>query len=66
MPDFIELTVDREEEVLAKKIKSLREKVNSGGYKYCEDCGTPIPKKRRQVFPAATRCVPCETLFERG
>lgn len=27
----------------------------------CEDCGEPIPARRLQVWPAARRCVPCQT-----
>ena len=32
----------------------------------CEDCGNPIPAARLKANPAALRCVPCQTKFERG
>lgn len=31
----------------------------------CEDCGAPIPAARRLVAPGCTRCVQCQTRFER-
>jgi DnaK suppressor protein len=31
----------------------------------CEDCGKPIPKARLKANPAAIRCVPCQTKYER-
>ena len=31
----------------------------------CEDCHTPIPKKRHKAQPGCTRCVECQRLFER-
>lgn len=30
----------------------------------CEDCGDPIPEKRLQAVPHATRCVACQTDHE--
>lgn len=30
----------------------------------CEDCGTPIPERRRVAQPGCTRCIPCQTTFE--
>jgi RNA polymerase-binding transcription factor DksA len=36
----------------------------------CEDCGEEIPEERRMVMTrlgmACTRCVDCQTKFERG
>lgn len=31
----------------------------------CEDCDEPIPAKRLKANPAATRCVECQTKYER-
>lgn len=31
----------------------------------CLDCGDDIPA-RRQASPGITRCVPCQTTFEKG
>lgn len=31
----------------------------------CEDCGHEIPAARRAAYPAATRCVYCQTSHEK-
>jgi len=31
----------------------------------CEDCGEPIPEKRRQAAPGCTRCIGCQNHYER-
>ena len=31
---------------------------------HCEDCDQPIPQKR-QALGGMTRCVPCQTIFEK-
>ncbi len=31
---------------------------------HCEDCEQPIPEKR-QALGGMTRCVPCQTIFEK-
>ena len=32
----------------------------------CEECGAPIPEKRRQAAPGCTRCIRCQEDFERS
>lgn len=32
----------------------------------CEECDAPIPPRRRQAHPTATRCVPCQDAVERS
>ena len=32
---------------------------------HCEDCSKPIPEKR-QALGGILRCVPCQTLIEKG
>ena len=31
----------------------------------CDECGAPIPEKRRQAAPGCTRCIRCQEAFER-
>jgi phage/conjugal plasmid C-4 type zinc finger TraR family protein len=31
---------------------------------FCEDCGHPIPQKRRHALPGCTRCVTCQAEIE--
>lgn len=30
----------------------------------CDTCGEPIPERRRQAMPSATRCAPCQDKME--
>lgn len=32
--------------------------------KFCEDCGDPIPEKRRQAVIGCRRCTRCQTEFD--
>lgn len=41
------------------------ERADDGHYGTCEACGREIPRQRLRLFPAATRCVACQTTFER-
>lgn len=31
----------------------------------CEECGASIPEERRKAYRGCTRCVSCQTAFER-
>ncbi|EBA8767069.1 TraR/DksA family transcriptional regulator [Salmonella enterica] len=31
---------------------------------YCCDCGTPIPRRRREAVAGVRRCVDCQALLE--
>ena len=42
-------------------LRALRE----GRYGICEDCARPIDLERLQVAPQATRCINCQTTWER-
>jgi phage/conjugal plasmid C-4 type zinc finger TraR family protein len=37
----------------------------SGSYGECLDCGEPIAPARLKAYPAATRCVECQSALER-
>jgi RNA polymerase-binding protein DksA len=41
------------------------ERLDSGTYGLCENCGKPIGKARMQAFPSATLCVECKQKQER-
>jgi DnaK suppressor protein len=41
------------------------ERIDSGTYGTCENCGGPIGKARLQAFPRATCCVTCKQRQER-
>ncbi|MFI5915004.1 TraR/DksA family transcriptional regulator [Dactylosporangium sp. NPDC051541] len=66
-------TGEREQEItiannLADRIVQVEralERLDEGGYGWCEKCGNPIPVERLAAFPSATLCVTCKQLEER-
>lgn len=36
------------------------------GLAQCEDCPNDIPRERRLAMPSATRCIRCQTIFEKA
>ncbi|ANB05930.1 DNA-binding protein [Streptomyces ambofaciens] len=51
-------------EVLTQTERAL-ERLDTGTYGLCENCGNPIGKARMQAFPRATLCVECKQKQER-
>lgn len=47
-------------------IGAALDRMDSGRYGECIDCGGDIPLARLQVQPAAARCAACQARFERG
>jgi len=39
--------------------------IQEGDGGICIDCDEPIPEARRRAVPGATRCISCQTEFER-
>ena len=52
-----------QEELMA--IEAARGRMADGSYGECTDCGKPIPVERLKAQPAALRCVPCQTAYEK-
>ena len=46
------------------QVEAALDRLNSGVYGDCADCGEPIPLERLRVQPAALRCTACQTAFE--
>jgi RNA polymerase-binding protein DksA len=40
-------------------------RLGEGTYGICEDCGDYIPLERLRVNPGATRCVRCQSVYEK-
>lgn len=40
------------------------ERIRSGEYGICVDCGNKIPAARLQIKPEATRCIRCQEQYE--
>lgn len=45
-------------------IGTALDRMRSGSYGECLDCGTDIPLARLDAQPAALRCLPCQEKFE--
>jgi DnaK suppressor protein len=66
-------TFEREQEITlannllerVTQVERALERLEEGGYGWCERCGNPIPVERLAAFPSATLCVTCKQLEER-
>ena len=71
--DFAQAISDREtSDTLIQLLDENREQVEralerlaQGKYGYCEDCGEQIPAERLKFRPEATRCVACQSRWDR-
>jgi phage/conjugal plasmid C-4 type zinc finger TraR family protein len=52
-------------EIALRNAAQQRATLAGAGRDDCEDCGEPIPARRRQVLPGATRCVDRQSRFDR-
>jgi DnaK suppressor protein len=51
---------------MIKRIDGALERIDSGQYGTCINCGDPIQKRRLEAVPWATLCVACQELQEQG
>lgn len=65
MSDVIDEAVALSEAERETLIARAADQVAQPGTIHCEDCGTVIPEARRAAAPFATRCIHCQTTFER-
>lgn len=50
---------ERRRKIEIQKIDAALERIESGDYGYCVNCGEDIPKKRLDFDPAVASCVDC-------
>lgn len=55
---------DRERKKLSE-IDLALERISSGTYGECEECGEPVAEKRLEVLPFTRVCVDCQSSYER-
>src|SRR5258708_36927220 len=48
-----------------EQVERALERVREGAYGICEACGHRIPAARLKFQPSATRCVECQSLWDR-
>jgi RNA polymerase-binding transcription factor DksA len=58
--DLIEMSLQALAEIAA-----LRERLATGTYGECAECGEPIPPARLEVNPTARRCAECQARHEK-
>ncbi len=49
-----------------REVERALELAREGRYGLCEDCGQAIPPERLRFRPESTRCLDCQTAFERS
>jgi phage/conjugal plasmid C-4 type zinc finger TraR family protein len=60
--DLAELRTEQERDAA---IASAAQALRGIGADECADCSRPIDLERRKALPSATRCMTCQTRFER-
>jgi RNA polymerase-binding protein DksA len=48
-----------------RELEAARNRLAAGTYGVCESCGREIAHERLLAYPAATRCIECQTVHER-
>lgn len=57
---FVALRVNRSDRRKLRLIDAALERMESGEFGECAECGEEIPAKRLRVIPWAMYCVPCQ------
>jgi len=67
-----DLLVDLDAEIIDRQVKELRdidaakERLRTGSYGDCTDCGQEVGFERLRAYPTAKRCIDCQTKREKG
>lgn len=48
-----------------REVEDALARIRDGSYGECIDCHGPVGLERLQVYPAARRCIECQSLYER-
>ena len=62
----IDYTLEENSENVLLSIDGALERIQSGTYGTCLNCGQPIADDRLAAIPWATHCIDCKQLEERG
>ena len=60
------LSLNEGERLRLQEVDEALDRIASGTYGICEECGGPISLKRLEVRPVAKYCVPCLSKLEKG
>jgi len=61
----LEIRMRERERKLIVKMRDAIERIDSGAYGICEECGEPIGVKRLVARPVTTFCIECKTREEK-
>lgn len=68
---FADLSIDLGNAAISRDVNELRavqaarQRLKSGIYGVCIECGYPIPYERLEAQPTAERCAPCQSMYEK-
>ena len=62
----IDYTLEENSEHVLSSIDGALERISSGTYGKCVNCGKAISEERLAALPWATTCIDCKRLEERG
>lgn len=66
--DFLEMQQEQSigvnEQALLTEVEAALKRIEDGTYGFCVDCGEPIPEKRLEAIPWASRCVKDQARLE--
>ncbi len=60
------LSLNENERIRLQEVDDALDRMASGTYGICEECGEPISLKRLEVQPVAKYCVACLSKMEKG
>jgi DnaK suppressor protein len=60
------LSLNESERMRLNEVDEALDRIGSGAYGICEECGEPISLKRLEVRPVAKYCVACLSKMEKG
>ena len=56
-----QLPVEHAYELRVQAINAALEKIKTGDYGNCDNCGSKIPRKRLEAYPETKRCLKCSS-----
>ena len=59
------LSLNENERMRLQEVDEALDRIESGSYGVCEECGGAIGLKRLEARPVAKYCVPCKTKLEK-
>ncbi|WP_447887246.1 TraR/DksA C4-type zinc finger protein [Serratia fonticola] len=64
MPDIADEAQSEEQLMIERGLTAIRAQFTSQSAVDCQQCGDPIPERRRQLLPGVKTCVECQQRSE--